>query len=60
MRAVGLGIALAGYGLVVIGAVNAFYNRAMFGAKNLMKWGIMDAFLGVGATLVIVGLAMRR
>jgi len=58
MRSAGLGIALSGYGLVVVGAVNAFYNRAT--GTNLMRWGIMDGFLGVGATLIVVGLAMRR
>ncbi len=60
MRAAGLGIALFGFVLVAVGMVNAFYNRATFGAKNLMKWGIMDAFLGVGATLVVAGLAIRK
>jgi hypothetical protein len=58
MRSAGLGIALAGYGLVVIGAVNAFYNRAT--GKNLMKWGVMDGFLGVGATFIVVGLVIRK
>jgi len=34
-------------------------TRATFGAKNLMKSGIVDALLGVGMALVVTGIRLR-
>jgi len=59
MRAAGLGIALGGFVFFAVGMINAFYRRATFGAKNLMKSGIMDALLGVGMALIVTGIRLR-